>query len=322
MNCRIVTSTILAALLTACNLTFAQQTIEFNSLNSQDSFPAIYKGRAQYTDKISGEFTRPSGVSGKVPVMVIMHSSGGVSEAGTGAWSKYFLKMGVATFVVDSFNPRGFKSSAADQSVLTDAGSIADALNALKTVAEIPEVDISRIGVIGFSRGGNAAIGSSYARVKAGVLGKNSPLKFALHIGFYSGCVRAGTTDGTPLLIFEGGRDDYHSLKSCSAFVDTLKAKGANLTYVTYPDATHGFDIDRRTVFAAKAQVWGACPRDRHEDLDTLEVTIDGTKVPMKEYLAYSKECMTHGINLEYNRVAADDAKQRVDQFVRKYFGM
>lgn len=308
-------------LIATCNAVFAQ-TVEFNSLNSQDGFRQIYKGTAKYTDSINGVFTRPSGVVGKAPVMVVMHSSGGVSEAGTGAWSKYFLKMGIATFVVDSFNPRGFKSSAADQSVLTDAGSVADALSALKAVAEIPEVDVNRIGVIGFSRGGNAAIGSSYSRVMAGVLGEKSPLKYALHIGFYSGCVRAGTTDGTPLLIFQGGRDDYHSLKSCNAFMDTLKAKGANLTYVTYPEATHGFDIDRKSVFAAKAQVWGACPRDRQEDLDTLGVTIDGTKVPMKDYIAYSKECMTHGVNLEYNRVAADDAKQRVEQFVRKNFAM
>ncbi len=308
-------------LIAACNAAFAQQTIEFNSLNSDASFPAIYKGKAQYTDKISGEFTRPSGVVGKVPVMVIMHSSGGITEAGTGAWSKYFLKMGIATFVVDSFNPRGFKSSAADQSLLQTAGSIADALKALEAVATIPEVDVNRIGVIGFSRGGNAAIVSSYSRVRSSILGKNSPLKFALHIGFYSGCIRTGTTDGAPLLLLEGGRDDYHSLKSCHAFVDIMKAKGANLTYVTYPDATHGFDVDRKTMYAAKAQVWNAC-LDRQEDLDTLEVTVDGVKVLMKDYVSYSKECMTHGVHLEYNRAAAEDSKKQVEKFVRKYFAM
>ena len=310
------------ALAVTWNVACAQQTVEFNSLSSQDTFPMIFRGEAQYTDKINGVFTRPSGVVTDVPVMVIMHGSGGVSEGSTGAWSKYFLKMGIATFVVDSFNPRGFKSSAADQSVLTDAGSVADALHALKAVAAIPGVDINRIGVIGFSRGGNAAIGSSYSRVRSAVLGDSSTLKYALHIGFYSGCVRAGTTNGMPLLIFEGGRDDYHSLKSCDAFVDILKAKGANLTYVTYPTATHGFDIDRKSVFAAKAQVWGACPLDRQEDLDTLRVTIDGIKVTMKEYIAYSKECMTQGVNLEYNRDAAEDAKRRVEQFVRKNFVM
>jgi len=306
----------------ACNVAFAQQTIEFNSLNRQNSFSTLYKGQAQYTDKINGVFTRPSGVIGKVPVMVIMHSSAGISEASTGAWSKYFLKMGIATFVVDSFNPRGFKSSAADQSVLTAAASVADALNALKTVAEIPEVDINRIGVIGFSRGADASIQSSYLRARNGVLGKNSPLKFVFHIGFYPSCARVGTTDGTPLLIFEGGRDDYHSLKRCSIFENTLKTKGANLEYVTYSDATHGFDIDTRPAFGAKAQVWSACTRNSLEDLDTLEITLDGSKVTMKEYLAYSKECMTLGVHREYNRAATDDAKQRVDQLVRKYFGM
>lgn len=125
----------------------------------------------------------------------------------------------------------------------------------------------SALGSSAFHAAEMLPLGRRIQKSRPGVLGENSPLKFALHIGFYSGCVRTGTTDGTPLLVFEGGRDDYHSLKSCNTFADSLKTKGANLTYVTYPEATHGFDIDRKTVFAAKAQVWGACPRERLEGL-------------------------------------------------------
>ena len=113
-------------LLTSCNVAFAQQTIEFNSLSSDSSFHAIYKGTATYTDKVNGVFTRPSGVVGNVPVMVIMHGSGGVSEGGTGQWNDYFLKRGIATFVIDSFTPRGIKSTVADHSLLYAGGSVAD----------------------------------------------------------------------------------------------------------------------------------------------------------------------------------------------------
>ncbi len=143
-------------LMAACNAAFAQQIIEFNSLNSQQGFSHVYKGTAEYTDKIEGEFTRPEKAKGNVPVMVIMHSSGGESEAGTGVWTKFFLERGIATFVVDSFTNRGIKTSTKDQSVLSDAGSAVDGLKALEAVAKIPGVDVNRIGVIGFSRGGIA----------------------------------------------------------------------------------------------------------------------------------------------------------------------
>lgn len=140
------------AFLAAVAASFAQTTIEFNSMNRKQGFPAILEHRAQYTDKISGVFTRPANAAGNVPVMVIMHSSGGINET-TWEWSKFFLDMGVATFVVDSFKPRGIQYSTLDQSVLNYGASLADSLMALKVVSEQPGVDPKRIGVIGFSRG-------------------------------------------------------------------------------------------------------------------------------------------------------------------------
>jgi hypothetical protein len=106
--------------------TWAQTTIEFNSLNAKQGFPAILQGRAQYTDKISGVFTRPNGAKGDVPAMIIMHSSGGINNT-TWDWSKFFLDMGIATFVVDSFKPRGIVHTSFDQSQLNYAASTADA---------------------------------------------------------------------------------------------------------------------------------------------------------------------------------------------------
>lgn len=307
----------------ACNAAFAQQIIEFNSLNSQNGFHHIYKSEAEYTDKINGVFTRPSGGTGNVPVMVIMHSSAGISDASTGAWSRHFLQMGIATFVVDSFTPRGLKSSWADQSVLTDAGSAADGLKALEAVAKIPGVDVNRIGVIGFSRGGMAALHTSIKRVNNTILGRNSPLKFALHIAFYPACVRYGTPNGQPTLVVLGDKDFNHPVSACQNYVDELKQRGAkDVTFVVYPGATHGFDVERnKDVYNARIVSHRDCKR-RTEDLDNLSYLIEGVKVTAKEYIDYSKSCSSYGMQVSYNQSADVASKKLVAEFVRQHFAM
>lgn len=308
----------------ACNVAFAQQTIEFNSLNSQQGFSHIYKGEANYTDRVNGVFTRPSGATGNVPVMVmvIMHGSAGISDASTGKWSRYFLEMGIATFVIDSFTPRGLISSWADQSVLTDAGSAADGLKALEAVAKIPGVDVNRIGVIGFSRGAMAALHTSIKRVNNTILGRGSPLKFALHIAFYPACVRYGTPNGQPTLLVLGDNDPNHSVSSCQNYVDELRNRGAkDVTFVVYPGAYHGFDIDRKDVYNARIVSHRDCKR-RTEDLDNLSYLIEGVKVSAKEYIDYSKSCSSYGMQIGYNQAADVASRKLVADFVRKYFGM
>lgn len=309
-------------MMAACNAAVAQQTVEFNTLNSQDGYNALAKGRAQYTDKINGVFTRPRGVIGNVPVMVIMHSSAGNSQGGTGVWADFFLERGVATFVVDSFTPRGIKESSTDQGVLSEAGTTVDALMALQALSTMPGVDPKRIGVIGFSRGGIAAVHTSFSTLLAKVFGPNSDLKFALNIAFYPTCTRFGQSNGQPLLMLMGDRDDNHPMFLCNSFVDKMREKGANLKFVVYPGATHGFDIDRKPYYAAKAQSWKTCTKDRKEDLDTLTFTIDGEVVTAKQYVEYSQSCRTSGINVGPDRFGASDSRKQVEQFVRKNFAM
>lgn len=307
-----------------CGTALAQQTIEFNSLEKTQGFPALFNGRAQYTDKINGTFTRPTGTAGqRVPVMVIMHSSAGMSPISTGEWSDFFLRMGVATFVVDSFGPRGITSTANDQSLLSYGASTVDALTALKAVAALPNVDATRIGVIGFSRGGIAAVNASFNTVIKGVTGNGSggDLKFALHIAFYSGCAQIATPSKQPILFFIGDDDDYYPIAKCNAFIDQLKAKGANLTYVVYPGAKHGFDIDRPQLYAARAQHAAKCGLTI-QDLDDSSYSIDGVKATSQEFGAYYGKCLSTGLTVGPDPKAKKDSREKVTAFVRKNFAM
>jgi dienelactone hydrolase len=300
---------------------FAQTTIEFNSMNRKQGFPAILEHRAQYTDKVSGVFTRPTNATGNVPVMVIMHSSGGINDT-TWEWSKFFLDMGVATFVVDSFKPRGIDSSTYDQSQLNYGASLADSLLALKVVSEQPGVDPKRIGVIGFSRGALAAASSSFENLRSAVLGKDSVLKFALHIPYYGGCTQVGTTTGSPMLYFVGKEDDFVSADSCTLAVKKMREKGANIAdYVLYPNTYHSFDVERpKRLYIGLAQSFKNCVIS--QDLDDLAYYADGKQVTSKEYGDYFGKCQTKGSTVDVNSQAKSDSRAKTKTFVIKTFGL
>ena len=304
----------------ACNAAMGQ-TIEFNSLDRKQGFAALLGGRAQYTDKIHGTFTRPTGATGNVPVMVIMHGSAGVSEDGTGAWSKYLLGLGLATFVVDSLTPRGIIATGGDQSQLGYSASTVDALLALKAVSSQPGVDAKRIGVIGFSRGAFAAAASSFENVRASVLGADSPLRFGLHVAYYGGCNAVGTTTGAPIALFIGTADDYVTAETCAANVEALRAKGANIDFTVYPGAFHGFDMVKdRNMYRAQVQNYRGCVIN--QNLDDLTYSAGGKPVTSKEYGDYLGKCMTRGISVGYSPSAATDAQKKVRSLIIKNFAM
>ena len=303
---------------TAC----AQQTIEFMSIKAKQGMPAILEHRAEYTDKLTGVLTYPAGATGKVPAMIIMHSSGGINES-TWQWSKFFLDMGIATFVVDSFHPRGIDTTTTDQSQLNPIASVADALTALKTLADQPGIDSKRIGVIGFSRGAVAAVISSFENVRAGVLGEDSKLAFAVHVAYYGGCINYGKTAGAPILSFIGKKDDYYAWETCANAVDNLRAKGANIVnFTVYPGVYHGFDVERdKQVYIGNAQTSKNCGKIGY-DSDEKTYQVDAKVATSKEFGDYFGKCMSRGATVSYDRQATLDSRAQTKALLIKVFGL
>jgi dienelactone hydrolase len=56
----------------------------------------------------------PKAAAGKVPALVLSHSSTGVSLSAFDVWAAQMNASGVAVFVVDSFKPRGLAETAQD----------------------------------------------------------------------------------------------------------------------------------------------------------------------------------------------------------------
>ena len=179
---------------------------------------------------LAGELRLPRPGNDRLPAVVLLHGSGGVS-GNVLDWEQDLNAMGVATFVLDSFTPRGIVNTNYDQSQLGRLAMILDAYRALEVLSKHPRIDPTKIALMGFSRGGQAVFLASLERFQRmyGPVGQ----EFAAYLIFYPLCNTTFRDDedvaDKPIRVFHGSADDYAPVAPCRAYVERLKAKGKNV---------------------------------------------------------------------------------------------
>jgi dienelactone hydrolase len=181
--------------------------------------------------------------SGRLPLVILMHGSGGF-EVNADLWQRQFGSLGISTFALDSFSGRGIASTVPDQSQLGRLNMILDLYRSLAVLAVHPLVDPNRIAVMGFSRGGQAALYATLKRFQK--LWNQSGIDPAAYIALYPQCNTTfiSDTDVTdhPIRIFHGISDDYVAIGPCRAYFNRLKQAGKDVQMAEYPDTWHAFD--------------------------------------------------------------------------------
>lgn len=295
--------------------------IHFESLTPAGYFQLLRRAVTQKTI-IFGTLSLPAGTAGRAPAMVIAHGSGGVTDAREFWWAEQLNAVGVAAFVVDSFTPRGIRETATDQSQLSTAANLADALVALKLLATHPRIDPARIGVMGFSRGGIVAELAALEPYRRAVI--DDATRFALHIPLYPYCndwhVSARVT-GAPLLFLLGGSDDYTPPEPCRAYAQWFESHGAPATVVVYPNAYHGFDGERAPFYYPRLVTGRKC--DGTIDIDRFTVAIRATGQDITATARdYYRTCLGTGATVGGNSEARRRAQDDVKAFLKSVFKM
>lgn len=278
---------------------------------------------------VTGHLFLPPG-SEKVPAVLLMHGSGGIYSAMLGYWPEQFNAAGYAVFSVDSFGPRGVKSTAEDQSLVPFAADVADAFAALKLLASHPRIDAGRIAIMGFSRGGITTWRTGVERV---IAAQRLPggLRFAAHVPMYSGgCVgeyrlvtRPGVFTKAPMLWIHGDNDDYTPIGPCQDYADRIGKAGTPVEFVVIPGARHKFDDDdTRRIKVNGAQITSeGCPVEI--DIATFAAydRFTGERLQGDNYQAVlKKSCRGRGATVEGNRSLREKAAQAAVDFLRKVF--
>jgi len=261
---------------------------------------------------LAGELRLPRPGNDRLPVVVLLHGSGGVSGYVLD-WEQYLNAMGVATFVLDSFTGRGIVNTNYDQSQLGRLAMIVDVYRALDVLARHPRIDPTRIALMGFSRGGQAALYACLKRFQRlyGPVGQ----EFAAYIVFYALCNTTYHEDedvaDKPIRIFHGSADDYAPVAPCRAYVERLKAKGKNVQLTEYAGAGHNFDNRalKTPLKLEKAQTTRRCECAEAEDGVIVNVK---TKQPF----TYADPCVEYGPTLAYNEKAFTEVRRAVKDFV------
>jgi dienelactone hydrolase len=233
-------------------------------------------------------------------------------------------ELGIATFVIDNFTGRGITETATDQSRLSRLADAAGALAALSLLATHPAIDSRRIGVIGFSRGGSAAINSALEPIRRAVI--DGDLRFAAHVALYPGCAVpfvSANLDGSPILMLLGGKDDYTPASFCLDYADRLRARGASVRVVIYPNANHGFDSKAPPHFNPRPTTLHNCQGEI--DLDDGVFTAQtggGQMVTGSDAAAELKRCTERGVTVGGDPEAREKAPGDVADFLKPIFAL
>lgn len=250
-------------------------------------------------ETIFGDLLMPTGTTGPVPAMVIAHGSLGVNSTLDYTWAQLLNQMGIAVFIVDAFTGRGVKDVFADQATIQYGSYVSDAFFALKLLATHPKIDKTRIGILGFSRGGNVALYTAVETMRRNVISDN--LQFAIHLGIYPYCnFTTWSWTGAPVRLYLGGADDYTPALTCTRFASDAAARGFGFFQTTtYAGADHGFDSSYTTRFTlADAEVQTGCEYLYDLDTDRYQRFDTGLSYPATGFVSYLAGCTRRGAHV------------------------
>jgi len=263
---------------------------------------------------VAGELRIAQG-TGRLPVVVLMHGSSGVGSS-IEPWVHQFNAMGISTFVIDGFSGRGLTAVGPNQALLGRLNLILDIYRSLDILAKHPRVDPDRIVLMGFSRGGQAALYASLDRFNK--LWNKSGAQFAAYIPFYPDCSTTYTTDtevaARPIRIFHGTPDDYNPVASCKAYVARLQDARRDVVLTEYPDSAHGFDAGLLGVSTVGVSANAQTARHCHIKEGEGGVLMNAdTQAPF----GYKDACIELNPHVGGNPATAEQARKAVTDFLQ-----
>ncbi len=265
---------------------------------------------------IAGQLRIAQGL-GRLPAVVLQHGSNGFGP-GIEYWSRQLNAAGISTFALDGFTGRGLEEVYSNQALLGRLNFILDIYRALEILSAHPRVDPRRIALMGFSRGGQAALYASLKRFQG--MWNTSGAEFAAYIPFYPDCMTTfiGDTDiaKAPIRIFHGAPDDSNPVSACKAYVERLKAAGHDVELTVYPNAAHGFDNPLAPQPVAFLPTFQSARNCRIlEESDGVLVNLE-TRQPF----SYKDACVARGVHVGHDPVATEAATEAVATFLRTSF--
>ena len=274
--------------------------VEIDSASPLNYYQAITKPDEVPLTRIDGKLFLPTGTAAgeALPVIIVAPGSLGVGDSHL-QHANTFLKMGLAAFVLDSFGARSVTSTVANQTQFSFAASAFDVLAAYRALASLPEIDGSRIGAQGHSRGGTAVLMASTRRFADAVAGEDAGLCAVLAAYPWCGHQFLDPRVGdTVVHVLMGDADDWCSPMQAQGHCQAVRLTGGQATMKLVKDAQHSFDRESPVVVVPDGKVSPAAPTAYIADdgafLHPLEETPDPQLV--------DRDLMVYALKAGYGR--------------------
>jgi dienelactone hydrolase len=241
-------------------------------------------------------------------VVILLHGTDGPSSNAVNAWRSFLNGAGYGTVRLDSYGGRGLTQASTDQAAISQFAQVYDAFRLIEVLAEHERIDPNRVVLMGFSRGGTAALYASLARFHELYGPKTDSI--AAYLPFYPSCnfelADGFRMAGSPLRAFHGGADDWTSPEVCASYVEQLAMHGGDAAITLYPGARHAFDspVPRFTLTLEDAQ----------RSFNCMRIEEDGVLLnhDTGEPFSYSDACVTTGPTVAADDAATQQAQQAV----------
>ena len=243
----------------------------------------------------------PKKGEGPFPVLVFNHASGG-PKSYISKWFKFnksmatqLRKKGIAVMFVDNFTTRNVTGAAADQAQVSTYSFYIDAFMTLEYLSKDPKINIKKVGITGWSRGGMNSLAISEKRIRDALISKD--LYYAAALPRAVECYQSGyfrnpqPIKETKTWMVNGEKDDASHAHICEEYGEKMKANGADIKVTTKKGWGHGFEANYEAEYEEHLEAWHECPAYYTED--------DGT--PNKD-VKIDASCITYGYTVGGNK--------------------
>ena len=214
-------------------------------------------GRMPPTDILGMLFLPPG--DGPRPVVIVVPGSFGVAPSHV-AKADHLTDAGIACCVIDPFGTRGVTSTVANQAQYTFAASAWDVLATATALAARQDIDATRIGAQGHSRGGSAVLS---AACMARLIGAGRPASLrAVYAAYPWSGMQFSKPDVGDTIVRSviGERDEWCLPQQVQAHMHAMELLGCDASFRLFAAAQHSFDRDTPVEFIADASVAPGAP--------------------------------------------------------------
>ncbi|MCP4242788.1 MAG: dienelactone hydrolase [bacterium] len=267
-----------------------------------------------------------------VPAMVLLHGSGGLTPGREGGYAELLTENGYAAFVLNYYTPRGVTEETPYMvRVLstTEFDAITDAYRALQILHTHPDIDATRIGIMGFSYGGMAARFAMDGRIKQALIGDEPG--FAAHVDYYGPCfqnLRSPSLTGAPILTLRGTEDASNDLAACVVREAELRRGGVDVEAHVYEGAGHAWEANRPRSLIEEAPYVTGCEVVYDErghsfmgDTPIVSVPIETSREERVALRIASGRVMADCVKSGYVIGRDDDTKSKSDAHLLGFLG-